>query len=98
MWRRLKAPGAGPDGACIRRHINEVAAARAHLLTAGRTGCQIERDAGACKASGAVVIRKHPSACETRRPVINESAPAINGPATVCLITASARRGESDGA
>ena len=32
----------------IFRHINEVAAARAHLLTAARTGCAIERDAGVC--------------------------------------------------
>jgi hypothetical protein len=48
MWRRLKAPVAGPDGACIGRHINEVAAARAHLLTAGRTGYPIRRDAGVC--------------------------------------------------
>jgi hypothetical protein len=30
------------------KRTNEVAAARAHLLTAGRTGCPIERDAGVC--------------------------------------------------
>lgn len=46
MWRRLKAPVAGPDGACIGRRISEVAAARDHLLTAGRTGCPIGRNAG----------------------------------------------------
>ena len=28
MWRRLKTAVAGPDGACIGRHINEVAARR----------------------------------------------------------------------
>ena len=26
MWRRLKTAVTGPDGACIGRHINEVAA------------------------------------------------------------------------
>ena len=76
MWRRLKAPVAGPNRAFIGVHINKVAAARAHLLTAGRTGCSIGRDAGGVsKASGAGVIREHASPCETGRPVINEPAP-----------------------
>ena len=48
MWRPMKAPVAGQDGACIGRHINELAAARARLLTAARTGCVIERHTGVC--------------------------------------------------
>jgi hypothetical protein len=43
-------------------------------------------------ASGAGVIREHASPCETSWPVINEPAPAINGPAPVDLITSSAAK------
>jgi hypothetical protein len=48
MWRPMKAPVAGQDGACVGRPIYEVAAARARLLTAARTGCVIERNTGVC--------------------------------------------------
>src|SRR5262245_61387782 len=83
MWRRLKAPVAGPDGACIGRHINEVAAARAHLLTAGRTGCPIGRDAGVC-------LRRLEQASSGNTHRRARPAQAITGPAPVCLSTSSA--------
>jgi hypothetical protein len=88
----MKAPVAGPGGACIGRHINEVAAARVHRLTVGRTGCPIGRVAGVSPASGAGVIREHASPSATSWPVMNEPAPAINGPEPVCLITSSAAK------
>jgi hypothetical protein len=57
MSRRHSAPAAGPDGACIGRHINEVAGARDRPLTGARTRCPIGRNARWSKASEAKAIR-----------------------------------------